>query len=180
MKYLSLDDFKRLVAPLYLRVKLMVRRSTLLLIDDSKPNQKVQVSGYWGEVLDGIERFQNYGFTAHPHPGAEAIIICAGGQRQDSIVVALEDRRYRLHLVEGEVALYDDQGQKIVLARTGILLHSPLGVRIETPLLSVTGNIIDNCDSGGQSMKDSRDVYDGHHHHYTGGTTDVPIEQMAP
>jgi phage baseplate assembly protein V len=53
-------------------------------------------------------------------------------------------------------------------------------VRFETPLLECTGPIKDNCDSGGVSMADMRQVYNGHNHaeNDNGGPTDPPNQIM--
>ena len=49
------------------------------------------------------------------------------------LVVGVEDRRYRLvGLAGGEVAIYDDLGQKVRLKRNGIHAHSPLNILLRT------------------------------------------------
>lgn len=111
-------SFNKLAAPLARRVRLMVGRGVLSLVNDSLKLQEVQVGLLSGEDHDDVERFQEYGFTSHPHPGAETITVSVGGSRDHAVVIAIDDRRYRLKpLTEGEVALYDDQGQAIHLKR---------------------------------------------------------------
>lgn len=108
----------RMLAPLRRRVRLMVARSVVSLVTDGGGIQLVQVKLLAGEVRDGVERFQNYGFTSVPHPGAEGVMVCVGGDRDHGLVIAMDDRRYRLKgLAEGEVAIYDDQGQACHLKR---------------------------------------------------------------
>ena len=105
-------QFDRLIGPLRRRVLLMIGRAVVRVVDDSLKLQAVQVEGLSGEVLDGIERWQQYGFTSVPHPGAEAIIAALGGQRQHSVVLAVEDRRYRvMGLEQGEVCIYTDEDE---------------------------------------------------------------------
>lgn len=111
----------KLVAPLKRRVMLMVGRAVLQLIDDAWKIQQLQLTGLAGEVLEKVERFQEYGFTSVPLPGAEAVLLAVGGDRAHGLVVGVEDRRYRLTGLEGgEVAIYDDQGQKVHIKRNGI------------------------------------------------------------
>lgn len=111
-------DFLKLSAPLARRVRLLVGRGILRLVNDGLKLQGVQVSLLADEVHDNVERFQEYGFTSHPHPGAETIAVCVGGSRDHAVVISIDDRRYRLKgLGAGEVALYDDQGQVIRLKR---------------------------------------------------------------
>ena len=92
------------------------------------------------ETLDGVERFQQYGFTSHPHPDAEAIILFVAGERANAVVIAVDDRRYCItNLTAGEVALYDDQGQSGITKRDGIVMDisRPGGVQITAPIVTV-------------------------------------------
>ena len=100
----------RVMAPLRRRVLLMIGRAMLTLVDDARKLQSVQVVALNGEVIDDAERFQQYGFTSVPHPEAEAVVLSVGGMRQHPIVIAVEDRRYRVRdLAAGEVCLYTDE-----------------------------------------------------------------------
>ena len=74
--------------------------------------------GRGGETIDNREYFQHYGFSSRPLEGAELIIIREGGH---FVACASDDRRYRLALENGEVALYTDEGDKIHLKRGRII-----------------------------------------------------------
>ncbi len=116
----------KIVAPLKRRIETMVARGVVRLIDDTPMMQELQVSLLAGEARARAERVQNYGLTAHPHPGAEAVVVHVLGHRDHPLVIAVDDRRYRLKaLAEGEVAVYDDLGQKIVLYRDRIEVEAP-------------------------------------------------------
>ncbi|EKN5087384.1 phage baseplate assembly protein V, partial [Yersinia enterocolitica] len=68
------------------------------------------------------ELFQHYGFTSNPLPGTMAVILPLGGATSHGIVIATEHGSYRLKgLKSGEVALYTDEGAKIVLKRGRII-----------------------------------------------------------
>lgn len=187
---------QKLLRPLQNRVLNMVARAVLNLADDAKGIQVVQVSV--PETRTG-ERFQQYGFTSVPLDGAEAVVLFVGGSRDHPLVVAVDDRRHRLNgLQPGEVAIYTDEGDQVVIKRGGtieavasteIKATAPLvrviasgKVRMETPLLEVTGEIKDRCDlPTGRSMADMRSTYDSHTH---GGVQSgasnsaVPNQQM--
>lgn len=106
-------SFNRLMGPFKRRLMLMVGRAVLRLIKDDTGLQRVQLVALDGETLDEVERFQEYGFTSVPHPDAEAMLVSIGGVRAHAIVIAVDDRRYRLRgLAGGEVALYTDEDQK--------------------------------------------------------------------
>lgn len=70
------------------------------------------------ETIDNREYLQHYGYTSRPLEGAEIIIIREGGH---FVAVASDDRRYRISLEAGEVALYTDEGDKIHLKRGRII-----------------------------------------------------------
>lgn len=73
----------------------------------------------WGDGdMDNREFFQHYGYTSRPLAGAEVLFDRQGGM---IIAIASDDRRYRIDLENGEVALYTDEGDKIHLKRDRII-----------------------------------------------------------
>ncbi|EKA7629025.1 phage baseplate assembly protein V [Salmonella enterica] len=98
-----------------------IRQAFRILIgatDSAAAVQRTQAQGIGNENLRGIELFQQYGFTSHPLPGTMGIVLPLGGVSSHSIVIATEHGAYRLKsLNPGEVALYTDEGAKIVLKR---------------------------------------------------------------
>lgn len=100
----------------------MAFRAELNATDSSGKVQTMQGEGFSGEPLQGQEIFQHYGFTSRPLPGTEAIVLPLGGRSSHGIVIATEHGAYRLAGLEtGEVALYTDEGAKIVLKRGRII-----------------------------------------------------------
>ncbi|ECC3214123.1 phage baseplate assembly protein V [Salmonella enterica subsp. diarizonae] len=86
--------------------------------DSAAAVQRIQAQGIGNENLQGVELFQHYGFTSHPQPGTMGIVLPLGGVSSHGIVIATEHGAYRLKsLKPGEVALYTDEGAKIVLRR---------------------------------------------------------------
>jgi len=115
---LNLQDVQKLLKPLSNRVMLMVARGVLKLSNDSGGLQTAQVSLLEDELRDKVERVQDYGFTSNPLPGAEAITLFVGGNRDHGLIIKVDDRRYRLNgLKGGEVAIYTDEGDSIHLKR---------------------------------------------------------------
>lgn len=141
---------RRLLAPLKRRVELMIGRGVLRAVNDQLKMQEVQISLLSDELRDGIERFQTYGFTAHPHPGAEGIYLSLGGLRNHGVVIAIDDRRYRIKsLAEGEVAIYTDEdagadGHRIVLKRGAkVEVHCTDAVVTAGRLARLDGDVVE-------------------------------------
>jgi len=153
------------------RLKMMLARAVVNLVDDGRKMQSIQVSVLHEEVKSDVERFQQYGFTSHPHAGAEALMVCLGGNRDHAIVVSVDDRRYRLKLLEaGEVALYDDLGQKVVLKRDMIEATSPTRIDAIAPDVRLGDPVA--LERAMQKLVDARFKvrYDGHRHDNGGGS----------
>lgn len=130
----------KLLRPLKNKIAQLASRAVVRLINDGLKMQELQIVGLSGETLDGVERFQNYGFTSVPKSGAEGIALSINGNRSHTAVIVVDDRRYRLKAMQsGEVALYDDLGQKIVLHRDHIRVTSPKVV-IDSDDISLGGD----------------------------------------
>jgi len=76
--------------------------------------KRFSASGRTGESFTSREYMQHYGFSSRPLEGAEAILIQDGNH---IVMIASEDRRYRIGLESGEVCLYTDEGDQIRLKR---------------------------------------------------------------
>jgi phage baseplate assembly protein V len=110
----------------------MFARGTITTVHDQKL-QHLDARLLIGETPTRLEHFQHYGYTARPLAGAEVIAGFLGGNRDHGFVLGFDDRRYRLKgLADGEVALYDDQGQTVVIGRDGIKIKTAKKVTIES------------------------------------------------
>ncbi|MFG6462254.1 phage baseplate assembly protein V [Roseateles sp. DXS20W] len=139
-----MPGLQRMLRPLAQRVQLMIGRAVLQLVDDGTKMQSLQVALLADELRGDVERFQNYGFTSHPMPGAEGVAVSVAGSRDHVIVVAVDDRRYRLTgLAEGEVAIYTDEGDHIVIKRGGTIeVLAATKVDVRTPLVECSGDLV--------------------------------------
>lgn len=118
---MNAGDLARLLRPLATRLANVVARAVVSLVDDSKQVQEAQISVLDGETRE-VERFQNYGFTSVPLPGSEAVVVFVGGRRDHGLAIVVDDRRYRIkNLESGEVAVYTDEGDSIVIRRGGTI-----------------------------------------------------------
>jgi len=178
------------LGPLVRRIRLALGRGIVRLVSDATGIQTVQLDLMANETRSKVERFQEYGFTSVPLAGAEAAVIFMGGNRDHGIVIAVDDRRYRLKALEsGEVAIYTDEGDKIHLKRGKIIeietdeliVNAATRATFNTPEFRVSGDIIDNYAENPNTIREMREIYDVHVHpeNDSGGPTDDPNEKMG-
>lgn len=141
----------------------LLARGVVALANSARKLQTLQMRLTAGEIKDGMEHLEPYGFTSCPLPGAEGLAAFLGGDRSHGVVVVVTDRRFRLqNLAPGEVAIFTDEGDRIHLKRgrvidieTGTLnIRATTAVNIETPLITQTGQIVSQGDvqAGGVSL----------------------------
>lgn len=128
--------------PIRRRIAMAVSRAVVRLVKDDESRQRLQVEILKGELRDGVERAQNYGFTSHPLAGCDAVIVCGGGSREQAIAVVVDDRRYRIKLEAGEVAMYDDLGNAVKLLRDKVHVVGMQEVHIEAPTVRVAASTV--------------------------------------
>jgi len=184
-----INQFQKTAESVGRMIRLAIGRAVLSAVSDEGKRQLIQLQALKGETKEGIQRVQNYGFTSVPLEGAEVIFVCVGGNRDHPIAISVDDPRHRkAGLVSGEVAIYTDEGDYILLKRGRVveistetlLVKASAKARFETPQLEVTGNIIDRVDDDGRSMSNMREVYDDHTHPETNsGDTQEPNQKMG-
>ena len=172
-----------LLRPLAQRVRGMVRRAVIELVNDALKLQGVQLTLLAGELSGDVERFQEYGFTSVPEPGAEAIVLAVGASRAHLVVVASDDRRYRpTGWASGEVGIYSRFGQTVRLKADGSIELTPAAgqpVKVAGNL-EVVGNVVatGNVQDAAGSMQEMRDTYNVHTQPVVSNTAQPPTQQM--
>lgn len=183
-------ELGRVLDPIKRRIANMLARGVVALVNDDSKIQTIQSTFLANETRDGIERFQQYGFTGVPLAGAEAIAVFLNGARDNPIIICVDDKRYRLKgLAGGEVALYTDEGDSIILKRGNnieintqtLTVNAPAGMTVNAPFINCTGDIQDNYDTQPDSLAEMRAKYNIHKHdeNDSGGPTEPPDNQMG-
>ena len=199
------DQIKRLVDPIITRVRNVASRGVIKLVNDKTKIQQMQASLLAGELKDGIENYQNYGFSSVPLVGTEVLVVFCGGDRSNGVVVASGDRKYRLkELQPGEVAIYTDEGDYVKLARNRKIqvntlhlevaaaedvsyttktmnINASNSVNITTPVINASQNISAGGDINDKksTMQAMRNTFNGHNHPGdSGGSTGAPNSKM--
>ncbi|MFL6873873.1 phage baseplate assembly protein V [Pseudomonas marginalis] len=144
-------------------LKSMLARGTVVLANAGKKMQSLQIRLTAGELKDGVEHFEPYGFTSNPLPGAEVLTAFLGGDRSHAVVVVASDRRYRIsEVAPGEVVIFTDEGDKIHFKRGQVIdietqtlnIKAGTSVNFDTPLITQSGRIVSEGDqvAGGVSQ----------------------------
>ena len=156
------------------RVMMMFGRGVLRGVIDGGPRQQVQVELLKGEVRDDVEHMQNYGFTSHAL-GGDCAVAFLGGNREQGIVLVVDDRRYRIALQPGEVAIYDDLGNKVELLREMVKVTAVQHLEAVAPTIKLIGNleVVGNITTTGTITNNDKRVDSTHTH--TSGGSGVPV-----
>lgn len=97
-------------------------RAVIARVNSSPSVQLLSGQGVAGEQLRDNELFQHYGFTSCPPSGTMAIALPLGGKTSHGVIIATEHATYRLvGLQEGELAIYTDEGTKLVMKRGRVI-----------------------------------------------------------
>jgi phage gp45-like len=131
-----------------------IKRVTVEDTDEDHLFRESTLSLYAQEKQKEIEHFEPYGFSsrvkkptdassgggasggASEKKKAEGLMIFTGGNRSHGVLILAGDRRYRLRgLKEGELALFDDQGQQVHFTRDGIVTSAPKGKKIVAQIM---------------------------------------------
>ncbi|ELY6212262.1 phage baseplate assembly protein [Cronobacter dublinensis] len=177
----------------------LAARAVLAALDSSRKCQAAGLKLIAGETKENVEYIEPYGFTSTAHAGAEAVVLFPSGDRSHGVVISVADRRYRLKgLRSGEVAIYTDEGDSIVLKRgrvteittsalvvnaeSKISLNAPQlvvnassGVSFTTPTITISGDFsaAGEVSDGVGTMSAIRTTYNGHTHTARGETAET-------
>lgn len=183
-----MDALNRLLTNIKSRVLLMVGRGVLKAVADDAAVQVCQAALLDGELKSGIERAQNYGLTSVPPVGSVATVLFVGGDRSNGIVISAESRKFRLKgLQTGEVALYTDEGDRLVFKRGQVVELQTKTLNITAQDVSISGTLTvgGNITGKGEvadktgNLTAIRSTYDAHTHTGNAGApTSPPLEPM--
>ena len=140
-----------MIEPVRRKVLLLLGRAIVTLVDNTKGTQRVQITCLSDETLSDMERFEEYGFTTYPKVTSptnapEAAAVFFNGNREQGIVICVNDRRYRPKtLAEGEVMVYSLAGNQIIMKADGSVTITC----ITGKAVNVTGDVI----ADGKSLK---------------------------
>lgn len=182
------DWINRLMKPLRAKIDALVVRGVITRVDNQKRGQSVQATGLAGQVLDPVERFEEFGFTSNPPLGTEHVTLCLRGDRSHPIMVGTLRREDRpRECAEGEACIYAVAGGTVVaIVRVkvdGTVLVRGDKLQVEGDV-EVTGSLLvagDVSDQSGTAMTMAamRLIFNAHtHSDPQGGSVGPPATPM--
>lgn len=144
-----LRAIRKHMEPLQRRINNMIARGVITALNDAEGLQGVQATLTQGEVFDGMERVQQYGFSSHPPIGSEIVALFLNGNRDHPLVLGVDNREVRLrNQLPGDASIYSLL-QNFVSAKAdgSIVLQGIAGNSIT---LTPTGEIV--LTAGGSTM----------------------------
>lgn len=174
----------------YQRILHIVGRGRITTGNDSGAVQSQQVQLGLDEIKDNIPRLAEFGLTSMPPVGSDAVLVFIGGDRSNGAIIATGHQASRpKNLAPGETMLYSQDGKSIYITAAGgivveakgqavtvsnatvVTINAATKVRMVTPLLEVTGDIIDNAGSNPNTIAQMRAIFNGHKHPVAGIAT---------
>lgn len=174
----------------YQRILHVIGRGRITTGNDAGSVQLQQVKLGPDEIIDNVPRLAEFGMTSMPPVGSDAVLVFIAGARSNGAIIATGHQASRpKNLQAGETMLYSQDGKSVYLTAAGGILVEAKGqavtvnnattvtinaatkVRMNTPLLEVSGDIIDNAGSNTNTVAQMRAIYDGHSHPVPGIAT---------
>ena len=126
-----------MIGQVWNRLQLLFSQGLGLMIG----HDKIQARVLDDEPLHNVDRVEPYGFSYRPKAGCETYIVFPAGDRSHGIALIIGDKRYQMTLEEGEVALHDDEENRVHIKRGGTIhVKAATQVFAETPLFKTSGN----------------------------------------
>ena len=113
-------------------------------------------------IIDKIPHLGHFGVAANPPAQSDVIVLNIGGDRGNSVAIACGHQTYRLkNLNPGEVALYDQWGNTVVLTQAGMTLTHATKITLSAPTIEFDANDVRLGAAGGPAVARVGDVVSG-------------------
>ena len=133
------------------KIRNLAGRSLVRLVKYDNKIRYFQVQQRGGMPMDNVEHIEPFGFTSHPLPDAEALVLAFNGNGSHSVAIVAGDQRYRLEIEAGEAAIYNVEGDKVHIKKDRtISVEAATRVELITPEVHCTGKltVAESIDAG--------------------------------
>lgn len=171
----------------FVRLRALFGRGRVSYVNDGGTVQTMQVRMNDLSIFDNRVRLAEFGLSSNPPVGSDVLVLHVAGDVASGAVFATNHQASRpTGLQSGETMLYCLDGKQIYLTAGGgivveakgqavtvndattVTINAATEIVMDTPLLKVTGDILDNCASNTDTVAGMRRVANGHTHTVTG------------
>ncbi len=176
-----MSDVDGSISRLYRQVRMMLGLGKVTGSSDAGVAQNVQYQTQM-EVRSNTPRMAEFGFSSGLPVGTDVVLAFLGGDRSNAVIIGSNHQGFRhTGLADGETVIYDQWGQYVKLTEAGIVveaqgqpvtvnnatvvtINAATEIQMNTPVLKVSGDIIDNSASNTTTLKTLRETYNTHNH----------------
>lgn len=173
-----LSQIQRMLLPIKRKISLLLQKALVQSVTDSKNIQLVKVKLGSDDIKDMVERLQPYGLTSVPSEGAEALVGFIGGNRDNGVVIMIDDSQSRKKdLLPGDVAVYRKGGPYMILKSDSIEVYHGTKIQINAPTVEIGDTAMEEV-----VKKSFLALFNSHTHTFpaTGvAPTSIPISQVV-
>ncbi|MDX1602661.1 MAG: phage baseplate assembly protein [Salinimicrobium sediminis] len=146
-----IEELSRLLSPIKRCISIILTFGIVSKLQKNSEGelQTVQIDMGNDQIIDGVRRIQPFGLASSPvdadsNGGPETVLFSVGGNRDQPIIIQIDDSRYRVIVEKGNVTLYNAFGMCVHLKGEEVLLAQGDGSTL-VPLDGVmTGQAIDS------------------------------------
>ena len=145
---------------LYQRILHAIGRGRITTGNDTGGVQVQQVRLGPDEIKDGVPRLAEFGLTSMPPVGSDAVLVFIGGE---TMLYSQDGKSVYITAAGGIIV--EAKGQAVTVNNaTTVTINAATKVRMVTPLLEVTGDIIDNAGTNTNNLAQMRAIFNAHKH----------------
>ncbi len=124
------------------KIRRLLGRGLIRRVKYANKIRYFQIQQEGGTPLDDVEHMEPFGFTSHPLPNSETVVLAFNGNGSHSVAIVAGDQRYRIVIDEGEAAMYNHFGDKVHIKKDRtISVEAAVKVELVTPHTHMTGKL---------------------------------------
>jgi phage gp45-like len=117
-------------------------RAILVSVDDSGPQQLMQLTGLDGQTIGEAVRSQPFGLSSVPLIGAEALMLALGGGHDRMHALGVEHPQHRpTGTPPGGMVIYDAYGDAVSVVQANLRVVHSAKITLQAPEIELIGNV---------------------------------------
>lgn len=126
-----MHQISRALEPLYIKMKSMIVKAVVDAVNDSNEIQILKITGISDDVIENVQRVQEYGRTSVPPVGGQVIYAALNGNKDHVVALTTGYEQARpKDLESGDNVMWDIHGNTVELTEAGVRIISNTGGEI--------------------------------------------------